>query len=187
MSSDIAFGGVSILAVGDLYQLPPVHQSKLFSRVSDSYTQLYHSGSLWVDEFQMIEIMHQRGDSAFSEPLCRVRTDSCTSEDFAILKSREITSDVPDYPYHALHVYRRNVEVDKHNDQMLRHLTSDRQLYSVKASDAVAGHTSHIDLSTLSDKRRDTGGLHSVLKLAVGARIILTTNVDISDGLVNGA
>ena len=83
----------------------------------------------------MIEIMRQREDSAFSELLCRVRTDSCTSEDLAVLKSRQITSDVPDYPYYALHVYRRNVEVDKHNDQMLEALTSE---------------TSHIDLSTLS-------------------------------------
>ena len=30
-------------------------------------------------------------------------------------------------------------------------------------------------------------GLHSTLKLAVGARIVLTVNVDVSDGLVNGA
>ena len=78
------FGGVSILAVGDLYQLPPVSQAPLFSPVSDCYAQLYGSGSLWVDNFQMIvltEVMRQRGDCAFSELLCRIRTNSCTSED----------------------------------------------------------------------------------------------------------
>ena len=53
---DVIFGGVSILAVGDLYQLPPVGQSTLFSTVSDSYAQLYRSGSLWQDEFQMVEL-----------------------------------------------------------------------------------------------------------------------------------
>ena len=77
VSSDVMFGGVSILAVGDLYQLAPVGQPWLFSTVSNSYAQLYGSGSLWVDEFQMIElteIMRQRGDSTFSELLCRVRT-----------------------------------------------------------------------------------------------------------------
>ena len=45
--------------------------------VSDSYAKLYRSGSLWVDEFQMIEldeIMRQRGDSEFCELLCRIRT-----------------------------------------------------------------------------------------------------------------
>ena len=55
-SHNVMFGGVSILAVGDLYQLPPVGQPPLFSPMSDCYTQLYASGSLWVDNFQMIEL-----------------------------------------------------------------------------------------------------------------------------------
>ncbi len=77
MFPDIPFGGVSILAVGDLYQLPPVGQSLIFSSVSDSYAKLYGSGSMWVDNFQMIEldeIVRQRDDSTFCELLCRVRT-----------------------------------------------------------------------------------------------------------------
>ena len=55
VTPDITFGGVSILAVGDLYQQPPVCQSPVFSIVSDSYAKLYRSGSLWVDEFQMMK------------------------------------------------------------------------------------------------------------------------------------
>ena len=72
VSDDKVFGGVSILAVGDLYQLPPVGQAPLFSTVSDCYAQLYGSGSLWVDHFLMLElteVMRQRGDIAFSELL----------------------------------------------------------------------------------------------------------------------
>ena len=42
-------------------------------------------------------------------------------------------------------------------------------------------------LSALSDKRSETGGLHKILKLAIGARVMLTTNAVVSDGLVNGA
>ena len=190
VSDDVIFGGVSILAVGDLYQLPPVGQPQLFSTVSDCYAQLYGSGSLWVDEFQLIEldeVMRQRGDSAFSELLCRVRTNDCTREDIDLLNSRVITADMPNYPTHALHVYCRNKDVDLRNSFMLNNLASEREQYTIKASDAVAGQTTHIDLSTLSDKRSETGGLHGVLKLAIGACVMLTTNVDVSDGLVNGA
>ena len=75
MSDDTVFGNVSILAVGDLYQLPPVGQAPLLNTVSDCYAQLCGSGSLWVDHFLMhklIQVMRQRGDQAFSELLCCV-------------------------------------------------------------------------------------------------------------------
>ena len=124
---DVAFGGVSILAVGDLYQLPPVCQAPIFSTVSDSYANLYRSGSLWVDEFQMIElneIMRQRNDSAFGELLYRVRTAECTNDDLSVLQSREILPDSPNYPSHVLHVYRLNVDVDTRNSLMLNALAS---------------------------------------------------------------
>ena len=150
VSTDVTFGGVSILAVGDLYQLPPVGQPWIFSAVNDSYAQLYGSGSLWIDEFQMIElteIMRQRGDLTFAEMLCRVRTGTYTPEDIDMLKSREITADIPDYPNDALHVYRLNIDVDSRNTVMLNRLAPQCDQYSIKASDAMAGQTAHIELS----------------------------------------
>ena len=184
------FGGVSILAVGDLFQLPPVCQTPVFSVVNDSYAKLYNSGSLWLDEFQMIEldeIMRQKGDSVFCELLCRIRTATHNDNDVAVLKSREITPQMPNYPNHALHVYRLNADVDERNITMLNALVPESQQYSIKSCDSRAGQTSHINLSTLSAKRSETGGLHGILKIAIGARVMLTTNVDVADGLVNGA
>ena len=98
---DSTFGDVSILAVGDLYQLRPVAQPHIFAQVRDAYARLHNSGSLWVDEFKMMEldeIMRQRGDSEFAQLLYRVRTATCTEEDMEVLKPRTITDDQPDYP-----------------------------------------------------------------------------------------
>ena len=107
-------------------------QPLLFSTVNDSYAQLYKSGSLWQDEFEMLEldeVMRQRGDSAFAELLCRVRTDSCTEADIATLESRVVNPDSPDYPSEALHVYRLNAYVDEHNEHMLRKLPPSNTRY----------------------------------------------------------
>ena len=64
---------------------------------------------------------------------------------------------------------------------------SNHQVCDQNYSDAITGQTTHINLASLSSKRAETGGLHGVLKIACGARVMLTTNVDVSDGLVNGA
>ena len=129
VAPDVTFGGMSILAVGDLYQLPPVSQMLLFDSVSDCNAHLYGSGSMWVDEFEMLEldeIIHQQGDSAFSELLCRMRSSECTCEDLDTLKSRVIMPDSPNYPNLTLHVYRVNGDVDSRNELMLNNLASCR-------------------------------------------------------------
>ena len=119
--------------------------------------------------------------------LVTVMPNSIILVNCGLMKSREILPHSPNYPTHALHVYRLNVDVDTRNGHMLNALAPESEQYSIHACDAVAGQTNHVDLSNLSDKRADTGGLHGVLKLAVGARVMLTTNVDESNGLVNGA
>ena len=70
---------------------------------------------------------------------------------------------------------------------MLDNLASQTQQFTIKAITSMASQTSHISLSSVSNKRSETGGLHSTLKLALCARVMLTANVDVSDGLVNGA
>ena len=59
---------------------------------------------------ELDEIMCQRGDTAFAELLCRVRTATCTDEDYAVHESRVVSPDSPDYPSEALHVYRLNAD-----------------------------------------------------------------------------
>lgn len=178
------------MAVGDLYQLQPVAQPYVFDQVSDLYARLHRSGSLWTDEFSMVEldeIMRQRGDQQFAQLLCCVRKAECTDEDFDVLRSREIHDSDPKYPHDSLHVYRLNKDVDQYNLTKLNSLAPANQQVVIHAIDCTKDrHTRQFDV-TMPKNKANTGGLVEELHLAVGAKVMLTVNTDVSDGLVNGA
>ncbi|KAI8515812.1 hypothetical protein Bbelb_066250 [Branchiostoma belcheri] len=105
----------------------------------------------------------------------------CKSKDFQDL-SENFEAD--DYPKDALHIFSTNIAVAEHNDKMLRLRCPDVRCF--EASDFVK------DPTTGSMKRRDLarGGkddLPDVVKVGVGARVMLSRNVNVADGLVNGA
>ena len=183
-NSTSPFGNVSILAVGDLYQLPPVKASFIFKDPSNDYAKIY--GSLWQHHFKIVELtqsMRHRNDSGFSSILLRIRTKAQTSEDISKIKERIIDPKDPNYPTDALHVFATNAEVDKHNANKLSQLSNIITLTATdKEKDVETGQATVI----FSDKIADTGGMSKTLKIAIGARVMLTSNINVSDGLVNG-
>ena len=66
----LPFGGISVIAVGDLFQLIPVMDNYIFSNLKDGYGTL--AVNLWVDYFSMYElteIMRQKENKEFAELL----------------------------------------------------------------------------------------------------------------------
>ena len=124
-------------------------------------------------------------DCCFAELLSRLRTRTFCDNDLEILKSRVITSDIPNYPWEALHVFAENSLVNDHNNMMLERLQT--QPVKLVAIDKFQSHvpSSLID-KTLSQCYCQTGGLHKELIVKKGARVILTTNLCIMDRLING-
>jgi hypothetical protein len=176
------FGGVSVIAFGDLYQLPPVLQPFVFKPVNDVFANM--QGSLWKNFSyrELDEVMRQKEDLHFATLLNRIRTSNHTEEDIAFLRSREISVSSTDYPKEALHIFATNKSVDEHNSNMLNALPS--QKVTLVAVDRKPAALSSYDVNS---DTRFTGGLPSVISLAIGAKVMLIRNIDVSDGLVNGA
>lgn len=75
--------------------------------------------------------------------------------------------------------------VDQHNSETLDHLTT--PLYELKATDQYPPNVTKQDIDgVLARGRSETGGLDSVILAKENARLMLTTNIDINDRLING-
>ena len=188
--NDVWFGNTCILACGDLYQLPPVQQRFIFNPVSDAMAKMHGSGSIFMDEFylhELTEIMRQKDDLSFANMLGRIRTGKYNENDIRMLKSREIKITDPSYPKDALHVFAFNKDVNAHNMNMLNELAKHEDHIILAAVDDKYDSTGAIDISKLppSKSQTETGGLETVLRLAVGAKVMMTVNIDTTDGLVN--
>ena len=87
MPSSELFAGISILVLGDFYQLPPIRSATTFSNYKNNALNLYHPWHV----FKMVEltqIMRQKDDLAFTQLLNRVCTASHTDDDVKCIQSR---------------------------------------------------------------------------------------------------
>ena len=80
--SSLPFGGISIIAVGDLFQLSPVMDSYIFKDMNHSEYAIL-APNLWKELFKMFEldeIMRQRESKDFAEMLNRLREGKHTEK-----------------------------------------------------------------------------------------------------------
>ena len=186
---DTRFGNVTIIAVGDLYQLPPLKDKKIYDTPGSNYDPSLISlhGSLWQENFNFHELKHivRQKDQQFAPLLNRVCEAQITEDDEATLKQRVTTLDNQIHFTDALNVYGANHQTDQYNSTMLQKLTTHK--YIIKSSDITKDrNTRQVEISLEGKKRTDTGGLSSTLTVAENAFVRLTSNIDVADGLANG-
>ncbi|KAK3100749.1 hypothetical protein FSP39_024640 [Pinctada imbricata] len=181
--NDKPFGDKAVLAVGDLLQLNPVGEKAVYKQVNTGYAAL--STSVWdiFDLFELDEIVRQKGDPEFANLLSRVRIGKQTESDITTLKSLEQNFRIPN---DALSIFLTNELKDMYNNKQLDQLSS--KVYTIKAKDTKRDlHSGCIVVNITSTNPHETGGLASEIQVALMAKYMQTKNVDISDGLVNGA
>ncbi len=93
------FGGISIIAVGDLYQLMPVGDSWIFNDLTMCAASL--APNLWKENFEMyelVDIMRQKDDLYFAQFLNRLRRNELTNDDRLEIEKHIVQRDMENYP-----------------------------------------------------------------------------------------
>ena len=178
------FAGISILAIGDMYQLPPIRRKPVFANYKNVVFNLCHPWHLFT-MIELVDIMRQKDDQPFAELLNRFRTATQTEEDIKCIQSRSIDPSDVNYPSDALHIWAENNPVNRHNEMKLHQIPA--QLFNLKATDQYPPNVSQQDINRiLARPRSETGGLDANICIKESARVMLTNNIDIADRLING-
>ena len=119
MGTNKPFGALSVIAVGDLFQLKPVFDNWIFDNTNHGYGDL--ATNVWSEYFtlfELTEIMRQRDDKEFAELLNRLREANHTQNDIEVLKERilKIKPGQENYPINMTHLFSTNALVNDHNN-----------------------------------------------------------------------
>ncbi|XP_026475405.1 uncharacterized protein LOC113380264 [Ctenocephalides felis] len=184
------FGGVSILAVGDLNQLPPVKDRPVYQVSRHNEMEAFFDvNPLW-NEFhfyELTEVMRQRDDLLFINALNNLANDTLTNEDLALIKEREVKPD--DVPEYAIRLYGTNKNVSMYNEMKIESNTN--ELIVSEAENSFYNNSAERLKKSLHKLLRTRAGddfrLENKINFKISIKYMINYNIDIEDGLVNGA
>ena len=184
---DEVFGGLSVFLFGDILQLRPVCARYIFEEpVCESFLLAFLISSLW-QKFDVVVLRHnhrQGEDKEYADVLNRLRIGQVTDEDVQLLETRVRPMNHPEIPLEALVVSCRNVEVNKINEDRLATINETEYIFEAR------NYTrTQKQINPGTDAAGSIKGtpLQKQLKLKLGAKVMLTFNIDTCDCLTNGA
>ncbi len=167
--SDLPFGGIQIVLVGDFFQLPPV------TRHDEPPARFAFAARSWDDANLTVCYLseqHRQEDPVFLGVLAALRRGSLTEDHIAALHARRCMSDDRD----ITKLYSHNADVDRINTDRLRMLLAKEKTYTMTS----AGNPKLVEQmkrGCLSPEK---------LTLKIGARVMFTRNNPV-EGYVNGS
>ena len=184
---DGPFGGLSVLLMGDFYQLPPVLGRPLYDTeptVNEYEMQGREVYTRFNRTIELSTIMRQQGDSRdaiqFREALDHLRIGEVTRAHWETLARRVQSNlsldEVPSFD-DALRIYGKKAAVTALNRDRMRDLRA--PVYVIEAS--------HEGSNAHTADTAEGGNLPAKLPLCLGARVMLLENIWTERGLVNGS
>jgi len=122
------FGGIQMVFIGDLYQLPPVVTSKEKDIFKEFYkTPYFFDANVFKDcEFEFVELekVYRQSDTAFLEILNSIRNNTVTDEALENLNKRVKPDFVPEEDEFYIYLTTTNKMAEKINHEKLSKLRS---------------------------------------------------------------
>jgi len=139
--------------------------------------------------FELTQVVRQQDCISFAELLNRLREGIHTVDDVQTLQSRIISAEAQHYPASAQHLFKTNAQVEQYNTHMYNSSILHKLLVTSvdsavgAVSDDMATHVLHM----IPQDIRKTAQLANTIALAVGGRYEISVNINVGDGLANGA
>ncbi len=135
----LPFGGVQLLCIGDLHQLPPVAQNQEWSILNEYYESPFFFDSLAIKEqlpllIELNKIYRQKEDS-FVRLLNKVRNNQMDADDFEDLHLRYDPTFRPERDEKYITLTSHNKQADQINEQELYKLNTASFKYKAVVED----------------------------------------------------
>lgn len=129
----VPFGGVQLLFIGDLLQLPPVVGREEASLLRQFYPSSYffeahalrEQGPIYIE----LETIYRQSDPAFLRLLNHLRDNAMDEQDYALLETRVKTGFQPQQGDGYIHLVTTNQKADNINRQAIEALTGSKILF----------------------------------------------------------
>jgi len=133
---DVPFGGVQLLCIGDLYQLPPVARRQEWEILQEYYSSEFFFDSLVIKEqmpmlIELKKIYRQKEDS-FVRLLNKVRNNNMTADDFEDLHFRYFPDFRPSLEEKYITLTSHNNQADQINYRELQKLSTPSFTYNAE-------------------------------------------------------
>ena len=173
--NQLPFGGVQMVFIGDLYQLPPVVTSSEKEIFKTHYASPYFFDARVMEglsfEFVELEKIYRQKDDVFISLLNAVRNNSATEEHLSVINQRWEPEFVPNPKKFFLYLTTTNALADTINEHELAKLPVSEHTYEAHVTGAI------------DDRAMPTD---SLLSLKVGSQVMMLNN-DSAGRWVNGS